>query len=108
MPEENNNNIEKIAEFFKVLGDPTRLRIVGLLADFEDLCVGRIADQVSVTQPAVSQHLKLLKHAGIVTSRKKGFYNHYRLNFEIIKKHQDKLTSFLTAKRNKDKCKECP
>ncbi len=59
------NNINKTADFFKALGDPTRIKILKLLLSGKKLCVGMIAFKLNITQSAVSQQLKVLKSNGI-------------------------------------------
>jgi DNA-binding transcriptional ArsR family regulator len=61
------------------LADPTRRAIVEALAD-GPLPVGRLASRLPVTRPAVSQHLKVLKAAGLVTERAEGTRRVYRLD----------------------------
>jgi len=59
----------KISDFFKTLGNPTRLRIVRELTQGEQ-CVGAVKDRVQASQATVSQHLTVLKRQGIVACRK--------------------------------------
>jgi DNA-binding transcriptional ArsR family regulator len=59
------------AEAFTALGDPTRRAIFESLAD-QPRAVGEIARELPVSRPAVSQHLKVLKGAGLVTDRAVG------------------------------------
>jgi DNA-binding transcriptional ArsR family regulator len=61
------------------LGDPTRRAIFELLADGPQP-VGELARQLPVTRPAVSQHLKVLKDAGLVVDRQHGTRRLYQLN----------------------------
>jgi DNA-binding transcriptional ArsR family regulator len=61
------------------LGDPTRRAIFELLAD-GPRPVGEIARELPVTRPAVSQHLKVLKEAGLVIDRERGTRRLYQLN----------------------------
>lgn len=56
---------------FKALGEPTRLKIIKLLAHM-DLCVCDLEDVMQMSQPRISQHLKVLKHAGLINERKEG------------------------------------
>jgi DNA-binding transcriptional ArsR family regulator len=65
------------------LGDPTRRAIFELLAD-GPRPVGEIARDLPVTRPAVSQHLKVLKEAGLVTDRQIGTRRLYQLNPEGV------------------------
>jgi DNA-binding transcriptional ArsR family regulator len=61
------------------LGDPTRRAIFERLANGPK-AVGEIADELPVSRPAVSQHLKVLKQAGLVTDRAQGTRRLYQLN----------------------------
>ncbi|MBQ4245152.1 MAG: winged helix-turn-helix transcriptional regulator [Clostridia bacterium] len=70
-------NFTKVAEIFKNLGDSNRLRIFCLLCHREE-CVIDIAAMVDMTTPAVSHHLKVLKAAGLITSRRSGKEVYYR------------------------------
>ena len=63
---------------FKALGDPTRLRILGLLAGGE-VCVCDLHESLGVPQPRASRHLSYLRRAGLVKTRKEGLWVHYRL-----------------------------
>ncbi|KYK23081.1 hypothetical protein AYK24_01310 [Thermoplasmatales archaeon SG8-52-4] len=58
-------------EFFKALGDPTRLKILECIKSGEK-CICEIIPYTEKSQPCVSQHLKVMKHAGIVNERKDG------------------------------------
>ena len=69
--------IESVSDALKQLGDPSRLRIFWLLCHTED-CVTNIAAAVSMTSPAVSHHLKLLKSAGLIISRREGKEMYYK------------------------------
>jgi DNA-binding transcriptional ArsR family regulator len=73
------NDHEKEARIFKVLSVGTRLRIIALLKRHA-LCVNALARALKITPAAVSQHLRVLRDAGIVTAEKRGYYVHYRVN----------------------------
>lgn len=68
-----------IEEMFKALGDPTRIKIVQMLAKNGEMCVCKIIEELDMTQPAVSHHLASLKNAGLVHPRKQGQWVHYSL-----------------------------
>jgi DNA-binding transcriptional ArsR family regulator len=85
--------LEGLTEIFRVLGDPTRLRILDALSRGE-LCVGDLAGQLDVTESAVSHQLRLLRGARIVRARRDGrmiFYSlddtHVRTLFEQGLRH---------------------
>jgi ArsR family transcriptional regulator len=65
----------------KALADDTRLRIVALLSRGE-LCVCHIASALDISQPNASQHLTVLRNAGVVESRRKANWIYYRMNEE--------------------------
>jgi ArsR family transcriptional regulator, arsenate/arsenite/antimonite-responsive transcriptional repressor len=65
------------AFLFKTLADPTRLRLLNLLACGET-CVCELTDTLGVVQPKVSRHLAHLKRAGLVEARRNGKWMHYR------------------------------
>ena len=74
------------AAAFSALGEPTRLALVEELAGGER-AVGSLVERVGVSQPAVSQHLKLLREVGLVTVRAQGQRRLYRLHadgFRVI------------------------
>lgn len=72
-------------EFFKALGDPTRLRIVRMLAENGETCVCRIVDELGMGQSAVSHHLAKLRHAGLLHARKDGQWVHYSLDVDALR-----------------------
>ena len=65
------NQLSAVSEFFKVLGDETRMRIINALSHGE-LCVSDIAAALEMTQSAVSHQLKLLRMAHQVKARREG------------------------------------
>lgn len=71
-------NIEELARLFGALGSDTRIRILQELGD-KPLCVGALAMRLEMTQSAISQHLTVLRHAGLVESDKRGSFVHYSL-----------------------------
>lgn len=78
--------VVKMAEVFKALGDPTRLRIIRMLASnmVDTLCVADLAGQLGITQPAASQHIKVLKNIGILEPNKKGFRVYYTVDRDMM------------------------
>lgn len=70
--------LEAAAELFKVLGSESRLALVWLLSS-EPLAVGALAEKAGLSQPLVSQHLRTLRQAGLVTSEREGKEVRYAL-----------------------------
>lgn len=74
-------NTARHAEFFQMLGDPTRLAIFDHLSRGETT-VGEIVDRFPVSQPAVSQHLGVLREWGLVERRREGRHMFYHARSE--------------------------
>jgi ArsR family transcriptional regulator len=63
---------------FRALADPTRLRLLNLIAD-KEICVCYFVEILGISQPKISRHLAYLRRAGIVAARRQGRWIHYRL-----------------------------
>ena len=72
---------QRLARIFKALGDPTRVRLVSLIAAHAngEACVCDLTDPVGLTQPTVSHHLKQLVDAGLLTRQQRGRWSYYRI-----------------------------
>jgi ArsR family transcriptional regulator len=72
---------ELLAQAFKALGDPVRLRLLSLIASAPqgEICACELTEPVGKSQPTVSHHLKVLRDAGLVTTRRHGTWIHYRV-----------------------------
>ena len=85
------------------MGDRTRRAIIEHLTE-RPMAVGELADELPVSQPAVSQHLKVLRSAGLVMDRAIGARRIYRLNPIVVIALRDQLETFwnrtLTAYKN--------
>ncbi len=71
--------VEETAELFRLLGDPTRLRILLALSLTEELCVCDLAELVGLSLSAVSHQLRRLRAGGLVRFRREGRLAYYRL-----------------------------
>jgi DNA-binding transcriptional ArsR family regulator len=99
--------IEELSEIFKALSDPTRLRLIKLLSEQPPvecpgecngrrfLCVNALAHRVGVTQSAVSQHLRVLRQAGLVRGERHGSFMHYSLDKDGLEKYKAALRDTL-------------
>lgn len=98
---------DKLARILKVLAVGTRVRIVQALKG-RVLCVGALAAQLDVTQGAVSQHLRVMRDAGLVIGEKRGYYVHYRLSQQTLNRWCKQIDQFLApAPAVKCRCSEC-
>ncbi|MEJ2727860.1 MAG: metalloregulator ArsR/SmtB family transcription factor [Deltaproteobacteria bacterium] len=67
----------------KALADEKRLKILKMLLN-SDLCVGALAGHLGVSKPAVSQHLQILRKAGLVKGEKRGYWTHYMVDRQAL------------------------
>ena len=72
-----------VAELFKAMADPTRVRIINLLAHAE-LCVGDLCLVLDMSQPAISHQLRVLRSLRIVAARKDGRHVFYTLDDDHV------------------------
>lgn len=78
--------VDRVADMFKLLGDPTRCRILFALLGSPDLRVSDIAAATATTQTTVSAALRLLRAAGVVVGRRDGRTVHYRVADDHVAK----------------------
>jgi ArsR family transcriptional regulator len=72
---------ERLARVFKALGDPTRVKLVSLIAAAgqDGACVCDLIEPVGLAQPTVSHHMRLLVDAGLISREQRGKWAYYRL-----------------------------
>jgi len=75
----------ELAEMFRLLGDPTRVRILLVLAETDELCVHELATAIDASETKVSQALRLLRTAGAVRNRRDGRHIFYRLDDDHVR-----------------------
>ncbi len=85
------------AEIFKVLSVDTRVKIIELLKAKGPLGVKDISSNLGLTPPAISQHLKILKQAGLVRSERKGYWIPYTINVEAMENCRKVLDEVCTC-----------
>ena len=78
------SSTEQRAKVFKALSDPTRLRIVEMLSNGEELCGSEIADNLGISMALLCHHWKTLEHAGLVSKKKEGQSTSVSLNRQLI------------------------
>ena len=85
------------SEMFKVLAVETRIKIIELLKSKGPLGAKKIAELVGVTTAAVSQHLKILRQAGLVSSERKGYWIPYSIDEEVLENCRQVLNKVCTC-----------
>jgi ArsR family transcriptional regulator len=110
----NSKDIEEQTAFFTALSDATRLKLLKLLGRQrkpDALCVNALAGLLGVTQSAVSQHLKVLKSAGLVKGVRRGYHIHYFVNYDMVEKYRNLFSAALSVEAPSENqvCQEnCP
>ncbi len=85
------------SEIFKVLSVETRVKIIELLKTHGPLGAKDIAARIGITPAAVSQHLKILRHAGLVRNERKGYWIPYSIDEEAMENCRQILTEVCTC-----------
>jgi len=97
-------DIKGQAALFRVLADPTRLKLLRLLSQQQEpnaLCVNALAYRLGITQSAVSQHLRVLKSTGLVKGERRGYRIHYFINQEALIQAQKQISGALPVKKER-------
>src|SRR5262249_18521864 len=79
-------SVAQVAQVFQMLADKSRLRILLLLAEYEELSVSALGAALKQSQPATSQHLTLLRAAGLVSPRRVGRYTLYSICSDFVRR----------------------
>ena len=84
---------EAMARIFKALGDPTRVRLLSLIAAHEggEACICDLTGPVGLSQPTVSHHMKQLADAGLVTREQRGKWAYYRIVEQALRSVADAI-----------------
>jgi DNA-binding transcriptional ArsR family regulator len=85
------------AELFKVLGVESRVRIIELLKQRGAMGVNELSDTLGITPSAVSQHLKVLKHAGLVRGERRGYWIPYQIDPAALENCRELLAEVCTC-----------
>lgn len=90
--------MSEVPSILKALADETRYNTINLLL-CHDLCVRALAKRLNLSEPAVSQHLQVLRRAGLVKGEKRGYYTHYSVNREVLAKAAEEMLSMAAQPR---------
>jgi len=86
--------MQEAAELFKILSVDNRIEIVKHLKN-GDMCVNALAAALGISQSAVSQHLRVLKAAGLVRNERKGYWIHYSLDRQALEECRSASIGFV-------------
>lgn len=85
-------------KILKALGDPRRYQLIQLMSQ-RSYCVGALAKSSGLSESAVSQHLKILREAGLVYGVKRGYYTHYCVDKDALSAVITELSALLEIRR---------
>ena len=96
---------QELVCIFKALGDENRIRILKMLYSGEK-CACKLLEELNISQPTLSHHLKILCDVGIVTGRKEGKWTHYSICCDGVKHIRGLMKELLSAENIPADC-EC-
>lgn len=82
----------------KAIGDPKRYQLLTLMSE-RTYCVRALARRSELSESAVSQHLKVLREAGLVIGEKRGYYTHYRVDKDVLRSVVEALQRLIDCTR---------
>lgn len=95
--------MERIVKVCKALGDESRAQLLHLLLK-HPYCVKALAKQIHISPSAVSQHLRVLKEAGLVKGKREGYWVHYSVNREEVEDFLRRVEDFFATEREGESC----
>jgi ArsR family transcriptional regulator len=99
----NNENLQVSSEILRALAHPLRLRILGFIDSNEMINVNKIYNTLKLEQSITSQHLRILRLAGLVETERDGKFIHYRINYDKIGHAMKAINAFLEEERKAGK-----
>ncbi len=95
--------MDEVITILKALSDETRYKLMEMLLK-HDYCVRTLAHHLDISESAVSQHLKVLRNAGLVQGMKRGYYTHYRADRDLLNEVADQLAELSKTVPIQDGC----
>jgi len=86
-------------DLFKALADANRRKILRLLSKKDSMTAGEIADEFTISKPAISEHLKILRNAGLIYAEKQGQFIFYQLNTTVLQELAALVFDFLKIEK---------
>jgi len=98
-------NHQNLARFAKALSHPARIAIINYLAEVKACISGDISNEIPLSRTTVSQHLQVLREAGIIQGQIDGIRINYCLNQEVVNDFRSLITDFLVKLNSIECCK---
>ena len=90
----NNEKLQLSTEILRALAHPLRLKILEFIDRNDIINVNKIYNTLKIEQSITSQHLRILRSAGIVHAKRDGKYIHYNINYEVVKRAEIAINNF--------------
>ena len=94
---------KNMALVFKALSDENRIRILKLLRNGEK-CACKLLEELNISQPTLSHHMKILCDSGLVTGRREGKWTHYAICCEGVRRVRDLMKELLSVENLPTDC----
>ncbi len=91
----NNEKLQYSTTLMKALAHPLRLKILEYIDSQGIINVNKIYNTLKIEQSVTSQHLRLLRLAGVVNAKKEGKFVHYDINYSVLQKAEKAVNNFL-------------
>ena len=90
-------DLKNMVEIFKAFADANRLKIISLLSSnsSKEYCVNDIKKELKISQPAVSQHIKILKNIRLLEPDKRGYFVYYKINTGKLEEYQGRINDMM-------------
>ena len=95
----NPEGLRVASELMRALAHPLRLRILEFIDTNDRINVNKIYNTLKIEQSITSQHLRILRLAGVVDVAKEGKFMHYSINYDIVKRAEIGLNNFLAREK---------
>jgi ArsR family transcriptional regulator len=89
-----NEKLRESTEILRALAHPLRMRILEFIDENHSINVNRIYSTLDLEQSITSQHLRILRKAGVVETERNGKFIHYRVNYSRLKSVREAITNF--------------
>lgn len=91
----NNEKLHDSLELLRALAHPLRIKILGFIDQYECINVNKIYHSLNLEQSITSQHLKILRSAGLVSTRREGKFIHYQVDYNTVIRAVGRIHDFL-------------
>ena len=91
----NNEKLQYSSELMRALAHPLRLKILEFIDGHGEINVNKIYKTLNIEQSITSQHLRILRLAGVVDCNREGKFMHYNINYDVVAKAHKAVKNFL-------------